>query len=102
VMTVQVFSTTELEATLARLSREPNIGLIFTGAFLSLHAKLIVETVARYRLPAIYGTQATSSWPKAALCTTLTIPRNRSGSHRSMLIASSRATKRAICVRRAD
>jgi putative ABC transport system substrate-binding protein len=57
VMTAQVFSTTELEATLARLSREPNIGLIFTGAFLSLHAKLIVETVARYRLPAIYGTQ---------------------------------------------
>jgi len=50
-----VHSTVELEATLARLAREPNIGLIFSGAFLSLRAKLIVETVARHRLPAIYG-----------------------------------------------
>src|SRR5262245_18270815 len=56
VMTAQVLSTTELEAMLARLSREPNIGLIFpSGAFTGVRAKLIVETVARYRLPAIYG-----------------------------------------------
>jgi putative ABC transport system substrate-binding protein len=52
-----VRSTAELETTLARLAREPNIGLIFQGAPLfSSRAKLIVETVARYRLPAIYGT----------------------------------------------
>ena len=58
-MAVPVHSTTEIEATLARLSREPNIGLIFpTGVFMSLRAKLIVETVARYRLPAIYSSEA--------------------------------------------
>jgi putative ABC transport system substrate-binding protein len=34
------------------VAREPNIGLIFSGT--QLEAKLIVETVARYRLPAIY------------------------------------------------
>jgi putative tryptophan/tyrosine transport system substrate-binding protein len=56
VMAAPVYSTVELETMLARMAREPNIGLIFTGAFLSLRAKLIVETVARYRLPAIYGT----------------------------------------------
>ena len=55
-MTAPVQSTAEIEATLARLSREPNIGLIFSGdTFTRLRAKLIVETVARYRLPAIYG-----------------------------------------------
>jgi putative ABC transport system substrate-binding protein len=52
VMAAPVHSTVELEATLARLAREPNIGLIFSGFV--LQAKLIVETVARYRLPAIY------------------------------------------------
>jgi putative ABC transport system substrate-binding protein len=56
VMTGPVHSTAEIEATLARLSREPNIGLIFsTGSFTSSRAKLIVETVARYQLPAIYA-----------------------------------------------
>jgi putative ABC transport system substrate-binding protein len=55
VMVAPVHSTTEVEATLARLSREPNIGLIFPGdAFTQSRAKLIVETAARYRLPAIY------------------------------------------------
>jgi putative ABC transport system substrate-binding protein len=55
-MTAPVQSTAEIEATLARLSREPNIGLIFSGdTFTRLRAKLIVETVARYRLPAIYA-----------------------------------------------
>src|SRR6516164_2075818 len=55
VMAEPVRSTAEIETALARVVREPNIGLIFSGAFLSLRAKLIVETVARYRLPAIYG-----------------------------------------------
>jgi len=49
-MAVPVLSTSELEAALERLSHEPNIGLIFpTSAFTILRAKLIVETVARYR-----------------------------------------------------
>jgi putative ABC transport system substrate-binding protein len=68
VMTAQVSSTTELEATLARLSREPNIGLIFpSGEFISLRAKLIVETVARYRLPAIYGSPEESFMAEGGL-----------------------------------
>jgi putative ABC transport system substrate-binding protein len=59
VMAAPVLSTTELEAAIARLSREPNVGLIFpTSAFTILRAKLIVETVARYRLPAIYTREA--------------------------------------------
>jgi putative ABC transport system substrate-binding protein len=53
VMAVPVqHNTVEIEATLARVAREPNIGLIFSGT--QLESKLIVETVARYRLPAIY------------------------------------------------
>ena len=53
ILAAPVHSTTELETTLERLSREPNVGLIFpTGAFTILRAKLIVQTVARYRLPA--------------------------------------------------
>jgi putative ABC transport system substrate-binding protein len=53
VMAVPVqHSTIDIEATLARVAREPNIGLIFSGTL--LQAKLMVETVARYRLPAIY------------------------------------------------
>jgi putative ABC transport system substrate-binding protein len=58
VMTAPVHSTTEVEAMLARLSRDPNIGLVFPNdVFTRLRTKLIVETVARYRLPAIYGQQ---------------------------------------------
>jgi ABC-type uncharacterized transport system substrate-binding protein len=58
-VTVPVHSMTEIEPTLASLSREPNIGLIFPpGSFSNLHAKPIIETVARYRLPAIYGNRA--------------------------------------------
>ena len=58
VMTAAVHSTAEIEPTLARLSREPNIGLIFTGGdFTPLRAKQTVETVARYRLPAIYSNE---------------------------------------------
>jgi putative ABC transport system substrate-binding protein len=53
-----VHSTVEFEATLARLAGEPNIGLIISSTFSSLGVKLIVETVARYRLPAIYVDEA--------------------------------------------
>jgi putative ABC transport system substrate-binding protein len=56
VMTAPVHSTAEIEATLARLSREANIGLIVpNGTFTRLRAKLIVEIASRYRLPAIYA-----------------------------------------------
>ena len=58
-MAAPVHCTAELEETLARMAREPNIGLIFpTSTFSRLRAKLIVETVARYRLPAIYAEDA--------------------------------------------
>jgi putative ABC transport system substrate-binding protein len=51
-----VRSTAEIDPTLERVAREPNIGLIVSGGpSLSVRAKLIVETVARYRLPTIYG-----------------------------------------------
>jgi ABC-type uncharacterized transport system substrate-binding protein len=56
VMAALVHSTVELETTLARVAREPNIGLIFSGVFLGSRAKLIVETVAHHKVPAIYGT----------------------------------------------
>jgi putative ABC transport system substrate-binding protein len=57
VMAVPVRSTAEIETTLARVARELNSGLIvLAGASLSVRAKLIVETVARYRLPTIYAT----------------------------------------------
>jgi putative tryptophan/tyrosine transport system substrate-binding protein len=51
-----VHSTSEIESTIARLSHEPNVGLIFpTSSFTTSRAKLIVEAVARSRLPAIYS-----------------------------------------------
>jgi putative ABC transport system substrate-binding protein len=51
-----VRSTAEIETMLERVASEPNIGLIvLSGPFLSVRAKLIVETMARYRLPAIYA-----------------------------------------------
>jgi putative tryptophan/tyrosine transport system substrate-binding protein len=59
VIAAPIDSAAEIETTLVRLSRERNIGLIFPiGVFTRLHAKLIVETVARYRLPAIYADEA--------------------------------------------
>jgi putative ABC transport system substrate-binding protein len=51
-----VRSTAELEETFVSLSREPAAGLIFpANVFTRLHAKLIVETAAKSRLPAIYA-----------------------------------------------
>jgi putative ABC transport system substrate-binding protein len=59
VKTAPVHSTIEIEPTIARLSREPNVGLIYpTDSFTTSRAKLIVETVARYRIPAIYAEDA--------------------------------------------
>jgi putative ABC transport system substrate-binding protein len=56
VMAAPVHSTSEIESTIAGLSHEPNVGLIVpTSSFTTSHAKLIVEAVARARLPAIYS-----------------------------------------------
>jgi putative ABC transport system substrate-binding protein len=56
VMPAPVHTTAEIEVTLARMATEPNIGLIILpGFFLRSRAKLIVETVARGRIPAISG-----------------------------------------------
>src|SRR5262245_12727246 len=52
-------STSEIEAALARVAREPNMGLIFSGTL--LQPKLVVEAVARYRLPAIYVTEVATA-----------------------------------------
>jgi putative ABC transport system substrate-binding protein len=54
-MTAPLNNTTEIEPTLARLSREPNLGVIFLQGFIRQELTLAVQTVARYRLPAIYG-----------------------------------------------
>jgi putative tryptophan/tyrosine transport system substrate-binding protein len=49
-------STSEFETAIARLSGEPNVGLIFSGAaFSAWFNTRIVETVAQHRLPAIYA-----------------------------------------------
>jgi putative tryptophan/tyrosine transport system substrate-binding protein len=59
VTTAPIHITAEIEPTFARLSREPNVGLIFpTDSFTRLRAKLIVEAAARARLPAIYAADA--------------------------------------------
>jgi putative tryptophan/tyrosine transport system substrate-binding protein len=59
VVRAAVDSTAELEATLERFARLPNAGLVFPiGLFTTLRTKLIVETVARYRLPAIYAAES--------------------------------------------
>jgi hypothetical protein len=60
-----------------------------------LQAKLIVETVARYRLPAIYVNEVFMA--EGGLMHYYSDPSDRSGSHPSMSIASSGAPKRAIC-----
>jgi putative ABC transport system substrate-binding protein len=55
-MPAAVNSATDIEPALARAAQEPNIGLIVApGSFLNLRAKLIVETAARLRIPAIYA-----------------------------------------------
>ena len=52
---VRVHNAAEIEAVLARLGREPGVGLIFPpDTFTGHHRQLIVALAARYRLPAIY------------------------------------------------
>jgi len=46
----------DIEAVMTMLAREPAGGLIFPiDIFTEIHRKMIFETAARYRLPAIYG-----------------------------------------------
>jgi putative ABC transport system substrate-binding protein len=99
VMAAPAHSTVELEATLARVAREPNIGLIFTAILFSYsHAKLIVETVARYRLPAIYGTVDQAFMAEGGLMYySNDVSEQFRLARRSMSIASSRASSPAIC-----
>ena len=56
VIAAPVRSTVDLGETFTSLSREPTAGLIFpANAFTRVHAKLIVEAAAKWRLPAIYA-----------------------------------------------
>jgi putative tryptophan/tyrosine transport system substrate-binding protein len=51
-----VHDQAEIEQAIKGLTGESNGGLLFsTDTFLNLHRKLIVETSAHYRVPAIYG-----------------------------------------------
>jgi putative ABC transport system substrate-binding protein len=54
-----VHAIADFEPAIANFSRYPNGGLIFSpDQFAYSHRDLILELVARYRLPAIYGTEA--------------------------------------------
>jgi putative ABC transport system substrate-binding protein len=55
VVSLPVHETAEIEPAIAGFSRRPNGGLIFsTDSFLTSHAKLIVESVRQYQIPAMY------------------------------------------------
>ena len=48
-------TTSDLESAMERLSRRPDVGLVWpTGTFVTTHAKRVVDLATRYRLPAIY------------------------------------------------
>jgi putative ABC transport system substrate-binding protein len=54
-----VHSPADIERAIETVSRRPNGGLIFpTDGFLTLHRQLVVESAARHRVPAIYGSQS--------------------------------------------
>jgi putative ABC transport system substrate-binding protein len=53
-----VHAAADLERAIENVSHRPNGGLIFpTDTFLSVHRQVIVESAARYRVPAIYANQ---------------------------------------------
>jgi putative ABC transport system substrate-binding protein len=59
VMVIPVHAIADLEPTIANVSRHPNSGVICLGdQFTYSHRGLILELVARYRLPAIYAVEA--------------------------------------------
>jgi putative ABC transport system substrate-binding protein len=52
----------DIEATMTMLGGEPGGGLILpANAFTGAHRKLIIERAARYRVPAIYSTRASTA-----------------------------------------
>jgi len=58
VVAAQVHATGEFEPLIASFSRRPNGGLIFpSDPFLTSQRGLILELVARYRLPAVYASE---------------------------------------------
>jgi len=62
---IHVRTLAEIEPAIAKLSGQPNIGLIpLPDIFLNMHSAEIAELVSRYRVPTI-GTQA--SWKNGAL-----------------------------------
>jgi putative ABC transport system substrate-binding protein len=51
-----VHAAADIEQAIETASRRPNGGLIFpTDSFLTVHRKLVVDSAARYRVPAIYA-----------------------------------------------
>ena len=55
VMALHLHTTSDLEFAMERLSRRPDVGLVWpTGTFVTTHAKRVVDLATRYRLPAIY------------------------------------------------
>jgi putative ABC transport system substrate-binding protein len=58
VVVAPVHATGDFEPLIASFSRRPNSGLIFpSDQFLASQRGLILEVVARYRLPAVYATE---------------------------------------------
>ena len=56
---IPVHTTTDYERAIADFSRHPSSGLIFPpDQFVYSNRRLILELVARYRVPAIYGSEA--------------------------------------------
>jgi putative tryptophan/tyrosine transport system substrate-binding protein len=59
VVVIPVHAIADYEPAIADFSRHPNSGLIFLpDQFAYAHRGLILELVARYRMPAIYGSEA--------------------------------------------
>jgi putative ABC transport system substrate-binding protein len=59
VLAAPVHVTSDFEPLIASFSRRPNSGLIFpSDQSTSAHTDLILELVARYRLPAVYAVEA--------------------------------------------
>ena len=59
VIVIPVHAIADFEPAIANFSRHPNSGLIFSpDQFAYSHRGLILELVARYRVPAIYGSEA--------------------------------------------
>jgi putative ABC transport system substrate-binding protein len=59
VIVIPIHAIADFEPTIASFSRHPNSGLIFpSDQSTSSHTDLILELVARYRLPAVYAVEA--------------------------------------------